>query len=63
MNRRNSEGYSDPTAYIALSKIECEERQAKRLKAALSQVCEVAGYTLKGQVSLMDKKTGQTYRL
>lgn len=63
MNRRNSEGYSDPTAYSALTKIEHEEKQVRKLKAALCQVCEVAGYSLKGQVIFTDKRTGHIYKL
>lgn len=62
MNKRNSEGYSDPTAYAALSKMEREEAHLRKLKAALSQVCELSGYRLKGQIFLVDKKTGQTFK-
>lgn len=61
--RRNSEGYSDPTAYAALSKIDMEERHRKLLKKTLYQVCEVAGYKLKGQIVIVDVKNGHIYRL
>lgn len=60
MNKRNSEGYFDPTAYAALSKIEREEAHIRKLKETLKEVCELSGYRLKGQVSLVDKKSGRT---
>ncbi len=63
MNKRNSEGYFDPTAYAALSKLEREETNVQKLKEVLKQICELSGYKLKGTISLMDKKTGQTYKL
>jgi len=63
VNKRNSEGYADPTAYAALSELERKEARIRKLKAALSQICELSGYKLKGQISLVDKMTGQTYKL
>lgn len=63
MDKRNSEGYSDPTAYKALSNVEREEARAHKVKSLLSLMCDLAGYKIRGQVFLMDKRTGHTYRL
>lgn len=62
-NRRNSEGYSDPTAYAALSKIEKEERELMQLKRVIGEVCALSGFRLKGQIILVDKKSGRSYRV
>lgn len=63
MNIKNKEGYSDLTAHKALTKIEQEEKQAKKVKKVLMDICELSGYQLNGQISLIDKKTGHMYRL
>ncbi len=62
-NRRNAEGYSDPTAYAALSKIEKEQQRIKQLKKILSEVCAFSGFRLKGQIMLVDKKSGHIFKL
>ena len=62
-SRRNAEGYSDPTAYAALSNIEKEERLAKQLKKTLGEVCALSGYRIKGEITLVNKRSGHTIRL
>jgi hypothetical protein len=62
-NKRNTEGYPDPTAYGALSKIEREEAHAKKMRSILGEVCEMSGYRIQGKLILMDKRTGYTYKL
>ena len=62
-NKRNKEGYSDPTAYAAFAKIEKEEQQAKQLKKILGEICALSGYRLKGQVILVNKYSGYTVKL
>lgn len=54
MDRKNAEGYYDPTAWAALSAIEREERQAKKLKKTIYHMCELAGFQLKGQIILSE---------
>ena len=60
---RNAEGYSDPTASVALSKISREEQELKQLKKVLSEICALSGFRLKGQVIIVDKRNGHSYRL
>lgn len=62
-NRYNSEGYSDPTAYAALNKIDKEAYRLKQIRQVLGEVCALSGYQLKGQITLIDKRTGHTVRL
>lgn len=62
-NRYNSEGYSDPTVYAALNKIDKETHRLKQIRQVLGEVCALSGYQLKGQITLIDKKTGHTVRL
>ena len=62
-NRKNAEGYSDPTAYAALSKIDKEEQKLRQIKQILGEVCALSGYKLKGQITLVDKRSGHTVRL
>lgn len=61
--KRNSEGYSDPTAHAALSRVSKEERELQRLKRILGEVCDLYGYRLKGQITLTEKETGYSVRV
>lgn len=62
MNRRNSEGYSDPTAYAALKHIEEEEERFHKLLYAIFDICELADFEIEGQIILIDKRTGKVWR-
>lgn len=62
MNKRNAEGYSDPTAYAALKNIEREEAQVQKLRSAIAQICDLAGFKVQGKVSLIDKRSGKVWR-
>lgn len=61
--KHNAEGYSDPTAYAALTKIAREEQRLRQLKRIIGEVCVLSGYRLKGQITLVEKQTGHTVRL
>ena len=64
--RRNSEGYSDPTAYAALHKIQREEySQSKRVAElihVLKYIIDKSGFDLVSRIELRDKETGKEYR-
>lgn len=62
-SKKNSEGYYDPTAYFAMTKIEQEEQRLRHLKKILNEVCELSGYRLKGPVIFEDKRSGHTHKL
>lgn len=64
--RRNCEGYSDPTAYAALSKIRREEleqgRRVAKLINVLKYIIENSGFELAARIELREKRTGKEYR-
>lgn len=62
MNKRNSEGYSDPTAYAALRNIEREEAQVRKLRSTIAQICDLAGFKVQGKIALVEKRTGKVWR-
>jgi len=62
VNKKNAEGYSDPTAYAALSSIEREEAQVRKLKKTIAQICDLAGFRVQGKISLVNKQNGKVWR-
>lgn len=63
---KNHEGYTDPTAFAALSKIEREESEQQRriseLVKVLKGLIDFAGFDLIARIELRDKRTGKEYR-
>lgn len=69
MNRnpkRNSEGYSDPTAYEGLRPIIEEEnaleRRVNQLIKTLKYITGLAGFELISRIEIKDKETGRIFR-
>lgn len=69
MNRnpkRNSEGYSDPTAYEGLRPIIEEEnaleRRVNQLIKTLKYITSLAGFELISRIEIKDKETGRIFR-
>lgn len=61
-DRKNSEGYSDPTAYEALRNLNREEDRYRKLCRTILNICELAGFSIQGKIVLVDKKTGRVWR-
>ncbi|MCX4292367.1 MAG: hypothetical protein OSJ36_11335 [Odoribacter sp.] len=65
-SRKNAEGYSDPTAYAALTPIMREETEQQRrvsaLVGVLKYIINTAGFDLIARIELKDKKTGRVYK-
>ena len=63
---KNSEGYNDPTAYSAMTKVMREERERQRRVSIVinivKNVADLAGFDLVSRISLKDRKTGREYR-
>lgn len=63
---KNSEGYSDPTAYTAMTKITRDEQERlRRIKIVVNimkNVADLAGFDLVSRISQRDRKTGREYR-
>lgn len=64
---RNSEGYSDPTAFGGLSSAvsedikEADERMNLLIKT-VKNLIHLAGFELVSRIEVEDKKTGKQYR-
>lgn len=64
--KRNSEGYSDPTAYAALYKIQQEEMEQQRrvaeLMRVLKYIIDKSGFELAERIAVREKRTGKEFR-
>lgn len=64
--KKNAEGYSDPTAFNAMTKVMREENdQQRRINAligSLKSLIDLAGYDLLNRIEVRDRKTGREYR-
>lgn len=63
---KNSEGYSDPTAYEGLKPIIREEdEQQKRVNTlifVLKYIIRLAGFELLNRIEIRERKSGREYR-
>lgn len=63
---RNSEGYSDPTAYLGLKSIIEEEnaleREVNNLIKVLKYIIRNSGFELVSCIEIRDKKTGRVFK-
>lgn len=65
---KNSEGYPDPTAGMAIQEVQKEEKRKEynpavtTLITMLKQIISLAGFELVGRIVLKDKETGKEYR-
>ena len=63
---KNAEGYSDPTAYNAMTKIMREENESQRrvnaLIGSIKSIIDLAGFDLLNRIEIRDRKTGREYR-
>lgn len=66
MNKYNSEGYPDPTAYHGMKKTVREEseqeRKIRHLMTIIRECAHLAGFDIVGRITFKDKKTGKEYR-
>lgn len=64
--KKNKEGYSDPTAYAAISKIQRDEIEQQRrvyeLVNVLKYIIDKSGFELMARIELRDKRTGKEFR-
>lgn len=65
-DRKNAEGYNDPTAYNAIKNVEQEQdkddARFHQLLNMLFSLCELADFHIEGRVVLKDKRTGKVWR-
>lgn len=64
--RKNSEGYSDPTAYHAIRNVEhdssADDERFHKLLDSIFNICELSGFHIEGRIVIKDKKTGKVWR-
>ena len=65
-DRKNSEGYSDPTAYGAAVRIEREEKELKKKSdnviGTLKLIADLAGFEFIGRIQIRHKASGKEFR-
>lgn len=59
---KNSEGYTDLTAYQAIKNVDKEDEKFQKLLNAIFDICELAGFKIEGRITLVNKKTGRIWR-
>lgn len=72
---KNCEGYSDPTANIAIARVYAEEKRSDREEAdqeaeykikimtkAMKAMARGFGFEITNRVEFLDKKTGREYK-
>lgn len=62
INKKNPEGYDDPTAFEALSHITDEEKKVSKIIHIIKGLCDICGFEVVGRIVLVDKKTGKVWR-
>lgn len=64
--KKNSEGYSDPTAYAGISNALKEEtdpqRRVNALIGSLKSLIDLAGFDLLNRIEVRDRKSGRTFK-
>lgn len=63
--RKNTEGYSDPTAYAAMKNLDREASDDERFHALLNTIfaiCELSDFHIEERIVIKDKRTGKIWR-
>lgn len=60
--RKNSEGYSDPTAYEAMKNLDRDDERFHKLLHTIFDMRELAGFHLEERIVLRDEQTGKIWR-
>ena len=56
--RKNAEGYADPTAYEAIRNVDKDDERFHRLLHTIFYIC----FQIEGRVVLVDKRNGRVWR-
>jgi hypothetical protein len=66
VNKHNSEGYPDPTAYYGMKELIKEEseqeRRIRHLMHIIREAAHLADFEVVGRITFKDNKTGKEYR-
>lgn len=62
IEKKNQEGYPDPTPYEAIKNADAEVNRISWLMKTLHSVCNLAGFQIEGRIVLKDLRTGRVWR-
>jgi hypothetical protein len=62
IEKKNQEGYPDPTPYEAIKNADAEVARISWLMKTLHSVCNLAGFQIEGRIVLKDLRTGRVWR-
>ena len=62
LTRKNSEGYSDMTAYQAIKKADEEAERFHKLLDTIFNICELSDFHIEGRIVVKDKTTGKVWK-
>ena len=60
--KRNASGCIDPTAYIAITSIDNEQRRFKQLIRTIVYICDLAGFEIQGKITLKNRRSGRLWK-
>ena len=60
--KKNAEGYSDPTAYKAIKKVDEESERFHKLLETIFAICELSDFHIEGRIIVRDNRTGKVWR-
>lgn len=60
--RKNASGYSDPTAYKAITSADADDERFHKLLNTIFTICELSGFHLEERIVLKDMQTGKVWR-
>lgn len=58
--KKNAEGYSDPTAFEALNRLD-EDTKVHKIMKIIFMLLDLTGFYMDGRITLVSKKTGRTW--
>lgn len=65
-DRKNAEGYSDPTAYEVIRNVErgadSDDDRFHKLLDTIFSICELSSFHIEERIVIKDKKTGKIWR-
>ncbi len=61
-NYKNGEGYDDPTCGEAIKNIEKSKARFNKMLRTIHNICDLAGFEIKGRVIFIDKKSGHIWK-
>lgn len=61
-DRKNAEGYPDPTAYKAIQNLEQEDERFHKFLDTIFTICELSDFHIEERIVVKDKRSGRIWR-